>query len=350
MRLSVVRIMHCAVPGLLVLIAACWSAGSAAAVPLSPPCTVEARLSCTPHEHVSQQVRPWRHRRSRVVVRSGAPNHSVQDVLVIEGRPITVEGKFNYGRALKDLEDEPIFGFLNTADGWISLGEKSTNRDGRVSFTIEPPLRIGVYDVRLYVGGDASVAAARLWVLPPGTRLAIFDIDGTLTTGDEEIIRDVKNDLFFPLLRKEYVPRAYPGADLLTTAQATRGHVNVYLTGRPYWLANTTRRWLKGPPSFAPGVLHVTDSNEEAIPKREGVGAFKLSFLKKLVDAGFLLDVAYGNATTDIYAYLGAGLPPAAVWIIGQHGGGSGTHAVNGSWEERVRGVSALPVISQPWQ
>jgi phosphatidate phosphatase PAH1 len=207
-----------------------------------------------------------------------------------------------------------------------------------------------VYAVRLVAEGDASAAEARLWVLPRGTHVTIFDIDGTLTTKDEEIVKNVKADLFFPILRRGYIPEAYPGAAQLTKAQAARGYVIVYLTGRPYWLQNTTRMWLEGPLGFARGVLHVTDSNEEAIPNEKGVGAFKLKFLKKLVEEGFLLDVAYGNARTDIFAYLKAGLAPESVWIIGQHTGVDGTHKVNGSWEERVREVDALSPISQPWQ
>jgi phosphatidate phosphatase PAH1 len=351
MKQFVVMLVRRIVPGLLALLVACWSAASARAAPLSPPCTVEVLLSCTFQELAPQKViRPWKHRRSGWVARSGAPHHSVQDLLVTEGSPITIEGKFTYGDHSKDLEDEAVVGFLNTAEGWISLGEESTSEDGRVWFLVATPLRIGVYDVRLSVGGDGSVAEARLWILPRGTHLAIFDIDGTLTTSDEEIFRNVKADLFFPLLHRRYVPKAYTGAALLTMAQAARGSVNVYLTGRPYWLANTTRKWLQGPPSFAPGVLHVTDSNKEAIPRQEGVGTFKLNFLKKLVDAGFLLDVAYGNAKTDIDAYLGARLAPEAVWIIGRYGGVKGTHAVNGSWEDRVREVKLLPSISQPWQ
>lgn len=349
MKRLAVKAMHCSGWGLLLLFVACSRTESTAPVPLSPPCAIEALLNCTTRAHEPPIVRPWKHQRSHLVARSGRANHSVQDILVTTGSPVTLEGKFTYGEASKDLEDEPIFGFLSTADAWIELGEQSTDDDGRVRFTIAPTLEIGVYDVRLVVGGDASAASARLWVLPRGTHLAIFDIDGTLTTSDKEIVKDVKVDVFSRILDKEYVPEAYPGAALLTTAQATRGHVNVFLTGRPYWLANTTREWLAGPPSFAPGVLHVTDSNEEAIPSQGGVGAFKLNFLKKLVAAGFVLDVAYGNATTDIAAYLGAGLPPEAVWIIGQHGGVRSTRAVNDSWEERVGEVVALPPISQPW-
>jgi hypothetical protein len=268
--------IHRIIPGLLVFLVACWSAASAIALPLSPPCMVEALLSCSSRTHDPQEARPWKRSHNHWVPQSGAPNHSVQDILVTEGSPITIEGKFTYGLS-KDLEHETILGFLNTEGGWISLGEETTDDDGRARFTVASPLSIGVYDVQLEVAGDASVAEASLWVLPRGTHLTIFDIDGTLTTRDEEIVKDVKADLFFPLLHKEYVPTAYPGAAPLTMAQVTRGYVNVYLTGRPYWLAKTTRMWLKGPLGFAPGVLHVTDSNKEAVPKRRGVGTFKLN-------------------------------------------------------------------------
>lgn len=348
-RISTPKPIRRAIPWLLVFLVTSRSAASAAPPPLSPPCMVEALLSCAAHAHPPQEVRPWRRPHNRWVAQSGAPNHSVQDIVVTEGSPIAIEGKFTYGDLSKDLERETVLGFLNTAGGWVPLGEENTDDEGRVRFTVASPLRIGVYGVQLEVAGDASVAEASLWVLPRGTHLAIFDIDGTLTTGDEEIIKDVKADLFFPLLHKEYVPAAYPGAAPLTTAQMARGYVNVYLTGRPYWLAKTTRTWLLGPLGFAPGILHVTDSDKEAVPKKRGVGAFKLKFLKKLVDSGFVLDVAYGNAMTDIYAYLGAGLRPDAVWIIGQYGGLKGTHAVKGSWMERVREVGILSPISQPW-
>src|SRR5262249_21287574 len=119
--------------------------------------------------------------------------------------------------------------------------------------------------------------------------------------------------------------------------------------GRPYWLTQTTREWLSHL-SFAPGVLHVTDSNREAAPTPEGVGTFKLNFLKKLVEDGFTLDVAHGNAQTDIGAYLEAGLVPDAIWITGKHRGEQGTHAVKDSWEARAREVKGLTPVSQPWQ
>jgi phosphatidate phosphatase PAH1 len=350
MRSFTIKTMRPTVFGLLVLLVACGSSASEDTSPvLSPLCAVTALQTCTPHAQEAPEVQEWKHKRSRLVVDTWKnPNHSVQDVLVAEGSPVTIEGKMTYGNSSKDLQEESVSGFLDTAAGWIPLGEGITNKDGRVRFSVEPRLGIGVYGIRLYVAGDASAAEAKLWVLPRGTRLAVFDIDGTLTTSDKEIIKNVEST-YLPFLRKEHVPAAYPGAAQLTRAQASLGSVNVYLTGRPYWLAKTTREWLAGPLGFAPGVLHVTDSEKEALTTERGVGDFKAGFLEKLTAAGFILDVAYGNATTDIYAYKRADLEADSIWIIGPHGGAGGTHKVTGSWEDRVREVALLPPVSQPW-
>ena len=62
-----------------------------------------------------------------------------------------------------------------------------------------------------------------------------------------------------------------------------------------------------------------------------------------------MIDFAYGNATTDIYAYLNAGIAADVTWIIGDHAGEMGTHAVTGAWTARVGEVAALPTVSQPF-
>jgi phosphatidate phosphatase PAH1 len=205
-----------------------------------------------------------------------------------------------------------------------------------------------VYDVRVEVMGDGSVAPGRVWILPRGTRLAVTDIDGTLTTSDEEMARDVLTDLFQPIVSGAYVPAAYPGAAALTNALARRGYVLLYLTGRPYWLTSRTREWLASG-GFAPGPLHLASSNREAIPNAAGVGAFKRAYLRSLAEAGFVVDEAYGNATTDVLAYARAGVPATATWIIGPNGGAGGTQAPAGSWEPRAAAVSAMPAVPQPF-
>lgn len=275
---------------------------------------------------------------SAIIVASGDPEHSAQDVMVPPDAAVTLPGKFAYGRISKDLEDETIHVMLDDCSGWQALGSARTNSDGRTAFALDPMalgLDEGVYEVRQVVRGDASDVQSFLRLRPVGTKLVVIDIDGTLTTSDAEVFQDAIDEYFFPLYDGEYLPEPYPGAVELTWALHDRGYELVYLTGRPYWLTRITRDWL-AELGFAPGHLHLTDSNGEALPTESGVGAYKRDYLLYLQSLGYVLDAAYGNATTDIYAYAAAGIDPARTWIIGDHGGEGGTQALSGGYVEHL--------------
>ncbi len=311
--------------------------------------TPPALARCLGTPFTPAPARAWRHAvASTAIVALGPPGHSMQDVLARPGSAASIRGKFAYGAISKDLEDEAVRVFIDACAGWTSLGDFLTSGDGRISAPVPPALGAGVYEVRLQVLGDGSVAPGRLWLLPAGTHLAVSDIDGTLTTSDDELVQDVMADLYQPILGGRFVPAAYPGAAALTGALVGRGQVLVYLTGRPYWLTGRTRDWLSAG-AFAAGPLHLADSNGEALPTPAGVGAFKLAFLRSLTAQGFVLDEAYGNAATDVSAYAGAGLAPGATWIIGPNGGRGGTNAAAGSWTPRSAAVAALPPVTQPF-
>jgi phosphatidate phosphatase PAH1 len=303
---------------------------------------------CVGAPFIPAAARGWDHLENEFVSALGPPGHSMQDVIATPGAALVIQGKFAYGSISKDLEGEKIRISLDDSSGWRSLGEAVTDSDGRVAFAIPDPLAVGVYDVRLEALGDASVAPGRIWVLPAGTRLAIADIDGTLTTSDGELVQDVITDFFAPIYSGDDVPSAWPGGAALTHALADRAWVVVYLTGRPYWLTGKTRDWLSAG-GFARGALHTTDSNSEALPSESGAGAYKLAFLDGLTAQGFVLDQAYGNANTDVFAYGGAGISPERTWIIGPNGGAGGTWAVDGSWQARVDEVLAGSAIVQPF-
>lgn len=269
---------------------------------------------------------------------AGAPSHYVTDEMTPSSPHLSA--RFIYGAIRKDLEDEPVEVFVDDCAGWQSLGQHTTDGDGAVDVAITLPLGPGVYEVRFAVVGDATVATGNLWLLPAGTHLAVTDIDGTLTTSDTE--------LFQQLLDGSYVPDAYPEAMALTAAEAARGHVLVYLTGRPYWLTNRTRGWL-AELGFAAGAVHLAPSNLDILPTDGSVGEYKREYLASLSAKGYVLDLAYGNATTDIYAYLGAGITGDRQWIIGTHGGEDGTRAVVDSWTARTAEVTQLPAVTQPF-
>lgn len=270
---------------------------------------------------------------------SGDPGHSSQDALVTVGAPALVRGKFAYGALSQDLEGETVKAWVWDCTTWVSAGEGLTDSDGRIELEA-PSLGAGVYDVRFEVTGDASVTGSTLWVLPEGTHITVTDIDGTMTLSDNEFLRQI--------IDRSYVPKAYPSAVELIERHVEDGYIIVYLTGRPYIYTQLTRDWLSDL-RFPLGALHVADSTEEALPTEGGVGTYKKEFLLDLEAKGFLIDVAYGNATTDIFAYLGAAIPADDVWIIGENAGQQGTHAVMDSWAERAAEVAAAPAVMQPF-
>lgn len=295
---------------------------------------------CTGRAYTPAPDEEWRHTiATPIITAAGAANHSGKDTLAQPGLAATLPGKFSYGAISKDLEDEDVLVFLDDCKGWVPLGRFATDGDGRIGAPA-PALPSGVYEVRFQVAGDQSTTISFLWVLPAGTHLAVSDIDATLTTNDTEVFQQIFDG--------SYLPQTYPNAVEMTRAHDDRGYIVFYLTGRPYWLSPQTRGYLAAR-GFAAGPLRVADSNADILPTEGSVGAYKLTNLRALVAAGLVLDFAYGNATTDISAYLGAGLPADRIWIIGSHAGEQGTHAVTADWGARAAEVAALPAVSQPF-
>ena len=70
---------------------------------------------------------------------------------------------------------------------------------------------------------------------------------------------------------------------------------------------------------------------------------------RQLEADGVTIDLAYGNATTDIHGYKGAGIAAGQQWIIGPNAGAEGTHAVSSSWAARTSQVSSGARVSQPF-
>lgn len=316
-----------------------------AARPGTPPTTRPELARCTGRAFTPEAAAGWRHTTTRLTTALGAARHDAADVLVTTAAaPSTrLAAKFTYGKIKKDLEDEWVRAYVDDCAGWSTLGAALTDDDGRATFELGD-LPVGVYDLRFVVRGDASVTAATAWVLPTGTHLAVFDLDGTLTTSDAELILDVADSIF----DGSYQAQTYAGAIELVAAHADRGHVPVILSGRPRWLTAATRAWLadRGAP---PAPLILAPGNAEAIPSAGGVGDFKRASLEALVAMGFVIDVAYGNASTDLYAYLGAGVAADDVWIIGAHAGERGTHDPGADWLARAAAVAGSAAIAQPF-
>jgi hypothetical protein len=310
--------------------------------PTQPP---KPRLAnCTGRAFTPDSSQGWRHLGTNLTVSAGAPRHDAADALVTSSKDVTLAAKFTYGVIKKDLEDENIRTYIDDCSGWHALADVRTDSDGVAHPALDVTLPDGIYDVKLVVLGDGSIASATMWILPRGTHLALFDIDGTLTTDDAELIIDIAEDIY----DGDYVAQAYPGAIDLVSAHAGIGHIPVFMTGRPRWLSGVTRTWLAdlhapiAPLILAPG-------NAEALPFESGVGDFKLDTIAALEARGFIVDLGHGNASTDIYAYLGAGLPATQTWIIGEHAAEQGTQDPGPDWVSRAAQVATSTPIAQPF-
>ena len=77
--------------------------------------------------------------------------------------------------------------------------------------------------------------------------------------------------------------------------------------------------------------------------------AMKSFAVIELAEQGYTADHAYGNASTDIFAYSEAGIPAEHIWIIGENGGDSGTQSLEGGYEEHLDAVALFPDVDQPY-
>jgi hypothetical protein len=303
----------------------------------------------------------WNHLGNIIVANQGAPNHRGQDVIVGEGEPQVLIAKFAYGLIDKDLKGEDVEVFIQEdppCGAWVSLGTALTSREGeygsrygidddggRVFFEIpaKHARPVGRYPIRMLVKGDHSVAAFSLVVLPPGTSTVVFDIDGTLTTDDYQLVAQ----LFAELFHGSYTPAIYPDVAQVAQAWWKKGYFIAYLTGRPDYLRTISLEWLKER-GLPPGALHLTDTNSQAVPIESGVGRYKSQELSRMVsEAQVDLFAAYGNATTDISAYQAAGIPKDHTFIIGKNAGQDETIPLS-SYTDQLGSMDSIPEALVP--
>lgn len=271
------------------------------------------------------------------LVSSWFPNHSANDVVVSYGESAHLEGKFGYGSAGKDLEREFVELWLDECGVALKyLGKAKTDHNGRAKFNIGPnAFGPGVYQVFHRVIGDGTLTKSKISVFPQATKLAVFDIDGTLTIGDGEIITY--------MLNKAYVPEVRANAASITNILYDADYEIVYLTGRIYWFMETTRDWLQEQ-GFAPGTIVLSQSKWDSLPTTSGVGAYKARYLQQYLNSGFQINYAYGNAATDIYAYEKAGLSKSSTYILGGNGGKKNTVALGQDFTIHLQKVLNLEI------
>ncbi len=307
---------------------------------------------CPSQPFPPQKKEKWLHKTTSLFVTSqGKANHRGRDVLANPLAKVWLIGKFAYGPIDKDLKKEKVATWIRyRCQKWKKINVRLTSTEkqnpkvdlveddgGRIFLQHDlqqlgtPPL---FAKIRMLVKGDLSSADFYLDTIQPNKKTVVFDIDGTLTTDDKEMFKEIFSG--------KYTPKMYPNADKIVRIYASKGYQIVYLTGRPDWLTKMTRSWLIKK-LFPRGTLHLTDTNSQVLPTKSGVQKYKATFLKFLKKTAHIsIFAAYGNATTDIGAYLAAGIPKKKIFIIGKHAGEQGTQKLT-SYTKHLPYVLQLP-------
>lgn len=274
----------------------------------------------------------FRHKRNSLMSIFQA-NHSGNDTVVALGKDAHIESKFCYGMVGKDLFDEYVEVWVDDCSGEYKLLHRGlTDSSGRLSWSLPTNLleSSGEYRIWMRVVADGSSVMSTLRILEPGSKVVIFDIDGTLTTIEDQASLEVISDF----IGGNYSPPTRDfAAELSRHLHKDKECQIVYLSGRHYLLNNMTRIWLARN-DFAPGSVMITQSIFDLYPSNSSVGQFKLKRLKQITESGLEIVRAYGNAKTDIFAYKGAGLSSDQIYIVGTHSGTDGTSALGDDFSE----------------
>eukprot|EP01135_Chromosphaera_perkinsii_P002395 Nk52_evm1s223 gene=Nk52_evmTU1s223 len=207
---------------------------------------------------------------------------------------------------------------ITRASDWISIGVHLTTEGGRI--TAEVPKWVihtpGHYMVRMVVLHDHSMAQGSIFVVEKGTGAVVFDVDGTLTVGDQEVVAQAVKDA----VHMTHDVKLRRGAVSLVRAWAAKGYLPLYLSGRAGSFYNLTRDWLIRH-GFPPGTIHHTKNHMPTLPLYSSVGIFKLNYIKDLRTRGLDVSVAYGNTLVDFRVYKEANIAHDKIFSIGPHAG-----------------------------
>ncbi len=224
--------------------------------------------------------------------------------------PTLPEGEWISLWAWEDVDGTP---------SWIPLGRGQTATDGAVDFVFSGASRlpVGRWRVWAVVEGDGSCAEGGLFVYPVGTRFVVTDIDGTLTTSDDEFMQQIADTAYYP--------KQHTGATRLHRLWAEKGYELLYLTARPFGGRMLSRAWLRDD-DFPFGYMQTAPKFVSGGPAAK----YKGDFVSGVEAQGFFIDYAYGNAESDFDGYIAAGVPVDVQFAILEGKGYKGTSPIAG--------------------
>jgi hypothetical protein len=240
-----------------------------------------------------------------------------RDMLYAEGQPQWVLAKFTkWGwPSDKDVVGSTVHIFLDRgcAGTWEELGTTVTTDDGehaivdgvedsggRVFFPIPAykTLAPGRHRVHMIDEDQWETAEAILDVVPKGAPFFVSDVDGTLTTSENEEAYDFLVD---------NIPDANPSAPEALSLLASKGYRPFYITARPEWLDRRTREFIRMH-NFPQGLIHTTTTYGGATG--DPAAAYKTGEFAQLKSWGLVPTFVFGNRDSDALAFDNAGVEP----------------------------------------
>lgn len=212
-------------------------------------------------------------------------------------------------------EDVSLWFYDTTKQAWQSEGRAQTDSNGEYDLPATSLVAPNGQPVYAMLEADGSCAMHYDYLYPPGEKVVVVDVDGTLTLSNSEVV--------FQLTMASYVPKLMPAADKLVQAWAAKGYPIIYLTARPHNERAETRAWFDAE-AFPAGPLITENGGKTA-------DVYKTLWLQRMVqDFGWDVIAAYGNEQTDITAYANAGIPAAQTFIVGPLAGAPGSTPIDG--------------------
>lgn len=243
----------------------------------------------------------------------------LDDTAVPTAGAISFDGSKARTTATQGLLSDPLPGehvslwYLDLPD-WQSIGTTVTDDGGQYHAALPSFHAATGATIYSMLDADGSCAAHSIYLYPAGTKVVVVDIDGTLTTDDNQILMQTTNE--------SYVPAMMGSAAALTQAWSHLNYPVIYLTARPHILQPESRAWLASQ-GFADGPL-ITEGGGKA------ADVYKTLWLQRLItNFGWNVVAAYGNASTDITAYNNVSIPKAQTFIVGPLAGSDGTTPID---------------------
>jgi hypothetical protein len=236
------------------------------------------------------------------------PTTMAVDYHGIKARTTATGGYFATGMAGENVS-------LWSYDGaaWSSIGRTQTDDVGEYDLPATGVVAANGHPIYSVLEADGSCAEHYNMLLPPGSKVVITDLDGTMTLNDNELLMEIPDPT--------YVPVAMGSAVALMQAWDAKHYPIIYLTARPHVLRPESRGWLRDL-GFPNGALLTAIQVEEA-------AAYKTVWLKRMITQfGWVPVAAYGNADTDITAYENAGIAKDKTFIVGPLAGNNGTQPI----------------------